>query len=54
MKYLVSILFIVSALSNESIYKNEIIKEMHGDIFMGEPFLTSDKSLNKLWFEISG
>ena len=31
-----------------------LIKEKFGDIYMGEPFLTQKKSMNDLWFDITG
>ena len=32
----------------------DVIRETHGDIFMGEPFLTKERQLNDLWFDLSG
>ena len=37
-----------------SFQASDLIKQKHGNIFMGEPFLTSEAGLNELWFEIAG
>lgn len=48
------ILSITSSVALTDLDFESQIKERYGDIYMGEPFLTAQRSPNDLWFELAG